>query len=244
MDDRPPATQPEPGDLTRAIEIHALVTPSHTGMLEQWFLPSLPAGLEPVVHRREAEPVEYARGNWHRVVGQKLDIVLDTIAALESDSLFIMSDVDICFYEAITDDVRQRMHDHDLLFQNNRPTLPAAADNLCSGFMVIRASARTRDFFERARDVLTTTNDAAMGDQRACIHVLRTYPDLVRWSLLPITYWSPGDPRGRWEPGMSLVPPEGVVLHHANHTVGVANKLEQLRAVAAIVEQRRRVKSS
>jgi hypothetical protein len=78
-----------------------------------------------------------------------------------------------------------------------------------------------------------------MGDQRACIEVLRSAPGLIRWNFLPVTYWSPGDPRGRWHPGMSLHPPRGLLLHHANHTVGVANKVAQLEAVEALVSGRR-----
>jgi hypothetical protein len=226
-------------DVSPAIDIHALATPSHAEMLERWFLPTMPAGLQPVIHHRDAEPVEYARGDWHRVVGQKLDIILDTIASREHDVVFIMSDVDVCFYGAIAEDLRQRMRERDVLFQNNRPSLPETADSVCSGFMVIRVSTRTRDFFERARRVLTCANSATMGDQRACIAVLRASPDLVRWAFLPVTYWSPGDPRGRWEPGVSLTPPPGLLLHHANHTIGVDNKLAQLRAVSAVMEQRR-----
>jgi hypothetical protein len=30
-----------------------------------------------------------------------------------------------------------------------------------------------------------------------------------------------------------------LLLHHANHTIGVDNKLAQLRAVSAVMEQRR-----
>ena len=224
--------------MSACLQVHALVTPSHAALLNHWFLRTMPADCVSVVHSRDAEPAQFARGHWHRVVGQKLEIVLDAIAALDPDALFVMSDVDVCFYGAIADDLRRRMRGLDVLFQNNRPSLPEAADNVCSGFMVIRATARSSDFFERARNVLRTADDAAVGDQRACIEVLRAFPDLIRWGFLPVTYWSPGDPRGRWEPGMSLAPPEGLLLHHANHTIGVANKLAQLQAVASLMEIR------
>jgi hypothetical protein len=222
------------------LTVHALVTPSHMPMLERWFLPSLPVECRPVIHSRDAEPVVYAQGSWHRVVGQKFDIVLETISTLDDGELFVMSDVDVCFYGSFVDDARGRMDGLEVLFQNNRPTLPLAPDNVCTGFMVIRATSRSRDFFERARNVLVTRNSAIVGDQNACIEILRTAPDAIRWGFLPVTYWSPGDPRGRWEPGMSLAPPDGMLLHHANHTVGVDNKLAQLEAVAAIMELRRR----
>lgn len=217
------------------IKVHALVTPSHATLLHDWFLRTLPAECQPVIHERDAQPVQFASGEWHRVVGQKLEIVLDALATIDRDDFFVMSDVDVCFYNEIAGDLRSRMSDRDVLFQNNRPTLSASADNICSGFMVIRASPGSREFFERARDVMQAADDPAVGDQRACIETLRAMPDLIRWGFLPITYWSPGDPRGRWVPGMSLRPPEGLILHHANHTVGVENKVAQLRLVAASV---------
>jgi hypothetical protein len=83
--------------------------------------------------------------------------------------------------------------------------------------------------------VLERADDPLVGDQRACIEALRARPDAVRWALLPRRYWSPGDPRGRWLPGRSLSPPPGLVLHHANHTVGNDNKLAQLRQVERLV---------
>jgi len=224
--------------MSALLEVHALVTPSHAALRDDWFLRTLPPDCRAIIHARDAEPVQFARGDWHRVVGQKLDIVLETIASLDDGAIFVMSDVDISFYAPIADDLRCRMRDHNVLFQNNRPSLPTAADNICSGFMVIRSTPASCDFFERARRVLHTADDAAVGDQKACISVLREFPDLIAWGFLPVTYWSPGDPRGRWEPGRTLTPPDGLVLHHANHTVGVENKVAQLEAVSALMPVR------
>jgi len=221
-----------------ALRVHSLVTPSHEVLLRDWFLRTLPPDLEPVIHRRDAEPADFAQGHWHKVVGQKFDILLDVLAAGTEGDAVVMSDVDVAFYAPVTAAVLPRMADRDILFQNNRPSLPEGMEHLCSGFMVIRASASTVAFFAAARDVLRAANDPATGDQRSCIQVLRERPDMVRWGFLPITFWSPGDPRGRWTPGMSLCPPEGMVLHHANHTVGVRNKVAQLRAVATLMSAR------
>lgn len=192
-----------------------------------------------MIHRRDAEPVEFAQRHWHEVVGQKLDILIEALMATADGDVLVMSDVDVAFYAPVTGDVLRRMEGRDILFQNNRPSLPESAEHLCSGFMVVRASTASIAFFTAAREVLRTANTPAVGDQRACVEVLRRRPDAVRWGFLPTTYWSPGDPRGRWSPGMSLSPPDGMLVHHANHTVGVDNKVAQLRAVAELVTVRR-----
>jgi hypothetical protein len=225
-----------------ALPLHALLTPSHAVLCDEWFLPSVPPDCVPLLHEHADAPETFAQGRWHRIVGRKLDIVLETIVTSGRDARFVMSDVDVRFYGAVAGDLRDRMHGVDVLFQNNRPTLPEDAENVCTGFMVIRASERTRAFFTRARAVLEAADDPAVGDQRACIATLQEAPHLIRWGFLPVTYWSPGDPRGRWHPGMSLDPPAGMLLHHANHTVGVANKVAQLRAVATVMEGRRRAR--
>jgi hypothetical protein len=221
-----------------SLPVHCLVTPSHEVLLRDWFLRTLPSDLEPVVHRREAQPVEFAQDHWHEVVGQKLDILLDALIATTDGDVLLMSDVDVAFYTPVMEDVVRQMADRDILFQNNRPSLPEGVEHLCSGFMVVRATARSVAFVAAARDLLRAANDPRVGDQRACIEVLRSRPGMVRWGFLPTTYWSPGDPRGRWTPGMSLSPPDGIVLHHANHTVGVANKIAQLRLVAELIAPR------
>lgn len=227
-------------DQRTPLPLHALVTPSHGVLRDEWFLPSVPAGCTPVLHHHDEEPATFATGHWHRIVGRKLDIVLHTISTSGADAVFVMSDVDVRFYAAVADDLRDRMRGMDVLFQNNRPTLPEDPENVCCGFVAIRASDRTRAFYERARAILVAADDPTVGEQRACIAALQESPHRIRWGFLPVTYWSPGDPRGRWRPGMSLDPPENMLLHHANHTVGVQNKLAQLRAVAAIMAERRR----
>ncbi|MBW2313586.1 MAG: hypothetical protein JRH10_05280 [Deltaproteobacteria bacterium] len=58
---------------------------------------------------------------------------------------------------------------------------------------------------------------------------LEAEPDALRWGLLPETYWVPYDGGRHWRPGDPLRPPPGLVLHHANWTIGVAHKLAQLR---------------
>jgi len=66
------------------------------------------------------------------------------------------------------------------------------------------------------------------------------HESLVRWRYLSERFWTPGQQGRRgWSPGDPLAMPDGVLLHHANWTVGVPNKLEQLEAGDAVVAAHR-----
>jgi hypothetical protein len=218
--------------MSRVLTVRALLTPSHETLAEDWFLRTLPGDCRPELHRVEAEPVDFATRHWHRVVVKKFDVLDRAIEIEAPGSIFVMSDVDIRFYHSFADDVRQRIQGLDVLFQDNRPGRPQQPGNLCSGFMVVRASERTRAFFQRAHAILRAADRPNLGDQKACIEALREQPDRIRFALLPPTYWVPYTEDGvHWKPGEPLDPPEHIVLHHANWTIGVANKLAQLEAV-------------
>lgn len=230
MTRRPFATAPLP------LDIWALVTPSHERLLHDWFLRTLPGDCHPVVNRVDAEPVEYGRGQWHRVVVHKFDVLERAFAMEPADSVFVMSDVDIRFYSAFAADARRRIEGLDVLFQNNRPGVSHRYNHLCPGFMIVRCCDRARSFFARAKAILLEANDPLTGEQRSCISALEENPESIRYALLPDTYWTPVRTGVDWQPGNPLTPPRDVILHHANKTTGIANKMAQLSAVERLVE--------
>lgn len=221
------------------LKLWTLVTPSHERLLADWFLRTLPTDCHPVVNRLGAEPAEYGRGHWHRVVAHKFDVLECAFATEPADSVFVMSDVDIRFYSAFAEDVRQRIEGRDVLFQNNRPGVSHRHNHICTGFMVVRCCERARSFFERARAILWAANDPLTGDQGSCIQALEENPEFIRYALLPDTYWAPVRSGVHWQPGNPLAPPRDIVLHHANKTIGNANKIAQLSTVERLVQDSR-----
>ncbi len=217
------------------LNVFSLVTPSHETLLNDWFLRTLPSDCRPHLHYVDAAPVDFGTRHWHRVVIHKFDVLAAAFAAQPADTIFVMSDVDIRFYRTFADDVRRRMADLDILFQTNRPHDPHPFKYLCTGFVVIRNCEATRDFFERARIVLTQADDPMVGDQVSCIRTIEARPNAIRFGLLPETYWVPRRTGTRWQPGAPLTPTRDIFLHHANYTIGVSNKLAQLAAVEELL---------
>jgi hypothetical protein len=102
--------------------------------------------------------------------------------------------------------------------------------------MVVRCCDRARSFFERAKAILWAADDPLTGDQGSCILALEENPEFIRYALLPDTYWTPVRSGAHWQPGNPLTPPRDIVLHHANKTIGNANKIAQLSTVERLVQ--------
>lgn len=216
------------------MHVYCLVSPSHKALYEEWFLRSLPPDCRPAPHFIQTSAAAYAQGNWHQVVARKFELLELAFSNESENRVFVLSDVDVRFYQSFAADMTARMRGYDVLFQHNRPTLPATPENLCTGFMGIRNNPRSRAFFRSAHLRLQECNRPEKGDQNACIDVLLRQPRCLRFGFLPVSYWSPGSEMGRWQPGVPLSPPQNLILHHANHTVGIDHKVQQLRAVEEI----------
>ncbi len=221
--------------LASFMNIYCLVTPSHDVLLRDWFLRTLPAACHAVPYFLDAPPEVFAEGNWHHIVAHKFEVLEQAFACEPEHAVFILSDVDLRFYGPFATDIQRRMQGMDILFQHNRPSLPQTHEHVCTGFVAVRNTPASRTFFRRAHAWLQQCNRPDMGDQNACIHILEHQPGALRFGYLPTTYWSPGSERGRWQPGLPLHPPPHLILHHANHTVGIAHKIAQLTAVEKLL---------
>jgi len=63
----------------------------------------------------------------------------------------------------------------------------------------------------------------------------------IKWRFLPDNFFCPGLVNsGYWEPGQSLPIPQNIIMHHANWSVGVENKIAQLKYVRDTVEARKK----
>lgn len=61
----------------------------------------------------------------------------------------------------------------------------------------------------------------------------------IRWGYLPKEFFSPGiAKKTNWSPGIEFPIPADIIMHHANWTIGVENKIAQLRYVRDAVNKR------
>jgi hypothetical protein len=118
----------------------------------------------------------------------------------------------------------------NLVFQ---PDAPGPA--LCAGFFFCRSNEATRALWQQVLQQVRAT-EAREDDQSVARRLVRQIHGL-RYGCLPPVFYGGGTMTGRlWNPGDKLLLPRGLLMHHANFTLGVGNKIRQLDHVRALVQ--------
>ena len=227
-----------------ATRMYLFLTPSHEQMFSEFFSPSFCDDYELVIRRYEQSICPsgtYMKGGWNQTMLKKVEMLIDACADPENDGeVFLYSDVDIQFFKPTRQTVFDLMADPtlDMVIQRDDPQGTA-----CAGFLACRASERTRQMWCQVRDIMLKDKRSrdTICDQKALNIVIapRNNHLKIRWKFLPNTFMGPGTLKKRlWNPGQSLAIPKGVVMHHANYTHGIPNKLKQLAYVRNLVLSR------
>lgn len=210
--------------------LYSLYTPSHEQLECEYFTPSVPEDMEPRLFYFDNP----GAGGIHdpsfcRAIIWKIEIILQAVHENRGE-VFVWSDIDVQFFRPFAKLASQLTA--DLAFQVDAPG-PA----LCSGFFFCRASERTQRLWENVLEFVRTP--ASRGDDQLRVR------ELVRESsALQVDYLSPnfiggGTFTGKvWVPGVDLCVPEGIIMHHANFTCGVPNKIAQCNLVRRKVADR------
>jgi hypothetical protein len=193
--------------------------------MERYFLPSVPPDLDlrlsffdnpggGVIH----DP------SFCRAVIRKVETILQAVEE-NWGRTFVWSDIDVQFFRPFSELVRQL--DADLAFQVDAPG-PA----LCSGFFFCRASEQTRVLWQNVLEFVRSPE--SRGDDQLRVRNLIGRDCALRVRYLPPTFMGGGTFTGQiWVPGDDLHIPQNIIVHHANFTIGVANKIEQCELVRA-----------
>lgn len=216
------------------VTVYSFYTPSHAIFKDEWFIPTLNALKESCnvvikFYPQECAQAQWMRPGWTDTTLHKIELILEAIEKHWGD-IFIYADIDIQFFAPFVADVLQRMEGLDLVFQRHNPQ-----GVVCSGFFACRANQTTKDFFLMVQSMMQ--KNKKMSDQPAINHQLKKHTDLA-WDYLPDTFFGGGTRSATskaWEPGDGLDIPEGIILHHANCTRGIKNKLAQLAYVRKVV---------
>lgn len=207
------------------MRLYACYTQSHFDLLTKHFVPSLPQELYNFKTIRElaqrSDTGEFASGGFQATCLDKVDFIIEALT-VETEP-FLFSDVDVRFYGPVVADLLECLGNADMAFQWDGPS-----GRECSGFMVIRPSKQTRFFWQAARARMINAREM---DQDAVHWTMSTYPSACTTVILPERYWTYGRNDKHWEPGTPVNPPADLLVHHANWTMGVENKLRLLEAV-------------
>jgi hypothetical protein len=208
------------------MRIYACYTPSHFDMYSAHFGSSLPKDLEPCVKAigQQSKTGAFGSPGFQETCCEKVEQWISAVK--ENTSPFVVSDVDVHFYGPVSADLVNCLGDADIAFQQDGP-----AGN-CTGFFVVRPSLLMQRFFESVLARMRANNEL---DQDAVRNELANWPT-IKAIPLPARYWSIGSTGIHWVPGMPVAPPKDLLVHHANWTTGVENKLVFLDLVKATHE--------
>jgi hypothetical protein len=204
------------------MDILTVITPSHERLYREFFLKNLPTGATVLEkHLQTSGDGGYLSTDWQDGVTAKLRWALEHLEQSREGCLFVLSDIDILLYPTLSlDSLRHEIEDTglDILFQRESARPDHHEAN--TGFYIARNSPYVRDLLTKALELCERS--ATKNDQTAINHLLDPAEFGVCWGLLPICYYA----RSQCFP-----PPRSIVLHHANCTHSVAQKISQLRRV-------------
>ncbi len=213
------------------IKVLTTFTPSHRCMFNECFLPSLRKADKKNVfavfisEMQQISPtMNYGTQDFRTTTAEKLKILIATIKANKGKHI-IYSDPDVQFFDGFAEDVLGYLDNNsevDAFCQNDYPRHPTQV-SLCTGFMVLKCNDRLQNVFEKSLQNI----DRFRHDQDA----FNFFREGFKWRVLPEEkYYTVAYNTGNavWNGEKYDNIPKTILMHHANWTVGVENKLNLL----------------
>lgn len=222
------------------MRLYALYTPSHEVLKDTFFLPSIQDDFEIILEfaPQTSQSAVFMSEGWTVTTMRKVDLIIRAIEENMGD-VFIFSDVDIQFFAPIQECIEELIEGKDIIMQRNNPE-----GVLCTGFFACRANEKTLRLW---KDVKKHMHDHKLhSDQisfNKCIKKgSKKNPYDIVWDYLPNKFFGAGTLIAYsgylWKPGKQLPIPDDIVMHHANWTKGVKNKIAQLIYVRTEVHKK------
>ena len=223
------------------MRMYTMFTESHRQMMYDYFLPSLIPNeyLLTVKQFPQIGSGTFMTPGFAETVTHTFNILLDAIDE-NYGGYFVFSDCDIQFFGPTKAILLEAIDDCDLAAQKD------SGSTLCTGFFICRANDTMKEVFKKCIELMERSKGRRYGDQDAvneCRGIFQgndqdavnNHNSLFRWKLLDAKqFWCP---RRIWKPGHGLNVPRNILMHHANWTMGVPNKIAMLQYVKGVIEQ-------
>jgi hypothetical protein len=154
---------------------------------------------------------------------EKVKWIIENIDINDSNFL-VFSDCDVQFFG----DLEFDLSDCDILFQQDYfPT------SYCAGFFICKQKQNVLDFFKLVENMFSKHSAGYFDDQVAINTLFKNGCDVVQKNMLPQNkYWTVGCyTNGVVWKGQDVECPKEIIMHHANFTFGIEDKLILLEMV-------------
>lgn len=218
------------------IKLYAIYTPSHEYMMNEFFLPSIKDDYDIILekHDQQCQSGDFMSTGWLETMIHKVDVVIRGIKE-NWGKIFIHSDVDIQFFRPTQDLIQNYMADNDFAIQKNDKK-----GAICAGFFACRGNEKTLALWSEIRARLIDATKDPIKAKNENIHdqsileslIRKSNPFNIKWTYLPPEFYVTKVVNAKyWAPGEKLIIPSNIVMHHANWTIGLENKIALLSYV-------------
>ena len=217
------------------MKLYTLFTDSHSELLQRYFLPSLfkvVPTVEVVVKKvpQLCETATYGENGWFETMLFKALYHIQSCEETLGD-YFIYMDCDIQFFRPFIHEMVAEMQagNYDLACQDdvfpfgNRPTY-------CAGLFICKSSDRTLRFFNSLYNSMLANqrHKDRYTDQIA----LNENLDQVKHGLLSHKFYTIAHSKQKlWDKDYNISVPSDLLVHHANWTHGIENKIALLNFI-------------
>jgi hypothetical protein len=168
---------------------------------------------------------------------EKINWIIENIDEY-SDEVMVFSDCDVQFFDKLIFNIE----DFDILFQNDYSNFDFSwfpdgkkgigNTSVCAGFFICKQNTIVKNFFIEVRNVLINNINGFLHDQFVINKLLNENYKIQYGFLNNNLYWTVAfATNGKVWSGEHFEIPNTIIVHHANWTVGLDNKINLLKLV-------------
>lgn len=214
------------------MKLYTFYTPSHEELMTKYFLPSLSDNYDFDIMIKKFPQTcaggEFMHNGWMDTMIQKVEYHIQ--ACVENyNSMFVYSDCDVQFLnnKNVINTLLEELGDYDIACQNDvQPYFDRTT--YCAGFFICRGNNKTINLFTNTLEDMKK-RFPSMHDQDA----LNKNLGIVKHKILSNKFYTHAQSvKKLWESENDIFTiPDNIMVHHANWTHGVKNKIKLLNIV-------------
>jgi hypothetical protein len=204
-----------------AMKLYTVYSHSHKYLHDNYFIKTLPDEFELISTEipQECESGEFYKEGWDKTCYRKVELFLKACEE-NMGGVFVYSDVDIQFFGKIKDVLIKELRFFDIACQHDTGT------QYCSGFFICKANKRTLNMFRAMKE------NYAVEDQKT----LNKHIYMCKSKFLSNKFFTIAHLKNDVWSGQDFEIPYKILVHHANWTEGIENKIKLLDLVSKKID--------
>lgn len=212
------------------LQVHTFFTPSHQILFDDWLNYSAKThGIQiyPFLNFDQlCTTGSFGDDGWRATQLKKVENYISIFENNNDSEIIVGTDADVQFIRPCENQLIEFLGNYDISFQEN------VGGKICSGFFVARCNSNVIDFFKKVSNSLKneiSKSSEGGGEQYEMWKLIESGNHSANIGMLPKNeIWNP---RTKYTELSELVIPDNMLVHHANWTHGLDNKIKQLAYV-------------